>query len=252
MESFDNTHFLAFGDGEQPIYWAHGWGQSHKAFLPWAERFKAFGKHVLLDFAGHGASPIPPTAWGTEDYADEAAKLIKAREDGKPVIWVGHSFGCRVGLQLAARHPELIAGLCLIAGAGLKRKRSLWQRLYFGGRIKLFKLLKKLIPLGLSQDWLYTKFGSPDYKNAGEMRKIFVKVVNEDLSEVAQKIQCPVTLIYGSDDQETPPEIGERLHKLIKNSKLIVLDGFDHYTLLSGGQHQAAGHLDNLIKSVKS
>ncbi|MEM7651414.1 MAG: alpha/beta fold hydrolase, partial [Pseudomonadota bacterium] len=187
---------------------------------------------------------------GTQDYADAMAAHIQSQTDEK-VVWVGHSFGCRVGIQLAVRHPDLIAGLCLIAGAGLKRKRPLWHRLYFGARIKLFKALKKLIPLGLSQDWLYTKFGSADYKSAGALRQILVKTVNEDLSDIAQNVSCPTLLIYGEKDTETPPEMGEHFSKLIPNSKLIVMDGFDHYSILTSAQHQVAHRIQKFIKEIK-
>jgi hypothetical protein len=37
-----------------------------------------------------------------------------------------------------------------------------------------------------------------------------VKTVNENLSEVAATITCPVVLFYGTDDTETPPDIGQR------------------------------------------
>ena len=251
MENFQNIHFIEVGAGEPLIFWGHGWGQSHQSFLPWAERFKTAARHVVIDFPGFGEAPIPKEVWGTADYADACATLIRKQSD-EPVIWCGHSFGCRVGLQLAARHPDLVAGLFLVAGAGLPRKRPLWHKLYYGGRVKLFKALKKLIPLGFSQDWLYNTFGSADYKSSGPLRQIFVKVVNEDLSDIAANISCPVTLIYGENDTETPPEIGERLHKIIPNSTLIILDQFDHYSILTNGQHQTATYLDKFIKGVKN
>lgn len=209
------------------------------------------GKHVVIDFPGFGASPVPQEIWGTEDYADAVAALIRANTK-ESIIWVGHSFGCRVGIQLAARHPDLIAGLFLISAAGLARKRSLWNRLYFGARIKLFKILKALIPFGISREWLYSKFGSADYKNAGPLREIFVKVVNEDLSRIATDLRCKVSLVYGSKDTETPPEMGERLSKLIPNSELYVLDGHDHYSILMSGKHKVLQKLNAFIKEVKT
>lgn len=246
MEKFQNIHFLKIGDGQRPFFWGHGWGQSHKSFQSWAERFAAKGTHYLIDFPGFGDSPVPDSQWGTADYADAMADLIRAQTSAK-IIWVGHSFGCRVGLQLAARHPDLIAGLFLVAGAGLPRKRPLLQELYFKGRIKLFKLLKKLIPFGLPEAWLMKTFASADYKSAGPLRSIFVRVVNEDLTDICGQITCPVTLLYGAQDTETPPEIGYRLEQLIDGAKMIALDNFDHYTILTSGAHQAAGHLDRLI-----
>lgn len=234
-----------------PVFvWAHGWGQNHQGLAELAAVFRARGRHLLVDFPGFGASPPPSDSWGTKDYADYMAEFIRQQAPGNRVIWIGHSFGCRVGLQMAARHPDLISGLFLIAAAGLPRKLPLFKKYYFRGRIRLYKFLKKLIPYGLPEDWLMRKFASADYKNAGPMRAILVKTVNEDLSDIARTITCPVRLVYGSQDTETPPEIGERLKALINNAQMVHLEGFDHYTVLGAGQHQVAGHLKNFIAST--
>lgn len=244
-----DIYFETIGQDGPAVFWGHGWGQNLHAFMPLAESLSAMGQHCVVDFPGFGKSPAPENVWSTEDYANAMADFIRARTDG-PILWIGHSFGCRVGLQLAARHPELIAGLVLIAGAGLPRKRPLWHKIYYGARVKLFKIFKKLIPLGLSKDWLYRQFGSADYRNAGAMRDILVKVVNEDLSRIAEDVRCPTLLIYGSKDTETPPEIGERLSRIIPKSELILMDGFDHYSILSKARHQVTHRIHTFIKEI--
>ena len=98
------------------LIWAHGWGHTHRAFLPLAESVRRTASSLLIDFPGFGASPLPPAVWGTADYADAVAKWIAGLPAGRRV-WIGHSFGCRVGLQLAARHPEAVNGMVLIAAA---------------------------------------------------------------------------------------------------------------------------------------
>lgn len=229
------------------VVWAHGWGQTHQAFASVMQPFLAQADHISLDFPGFGRSPPPPEHWGTEDYAEAVAKWLKDNNT-QPVIWVGHSFGCRVGLRLAAHYPDRIKALCLIAGAGLKRKRPLHKKIYFYLRIKLFKLLKKFVPAGDFKDKLMSKFGSADYKNAGVMRSVFIRTVNEDQTETAKKITCPVTLIYGKNDTETPPEFGERFSRLIPGAELFLLDGQDHYSVLQGGRHQVIKILDKIIR----
>lgn len=232
-----------------PVLWGHGWGQDHRAFEPMAESIRQ-GRHFLLDFPGFGKSPIPPAAWGTADYADAIAEWVR-QNFNRPIAWVGHSFGGRVGIQLAARHPEIVAGLFLIATPGLKRKRPLHKSVYMQGQVLTFKLLNNFVPLGMvDEDWLKKRFGSKDYKNAGAMRGIFVKVVNEDLSAQARQITCPVKLVYGRLDEEAPPEIGERLSKLIRKSELILLDDEDHYTVLGEGRHQVASLLGRFLKEI--
>lgn len=243
-------HYSEHGRTDGPlVIWAHGWGQSRESFQPLIKPLEPLGRHIAVDFPGFGTSPPPSKDWNTADFADAMASFIRSLTD-QPVLWIGHSFGCRVGLQLAARHPDLIKSLCLIAGAGLPRIRPLHERLYIRSKVSLYKTLKKLIPLGLSEDWLKSQFGSADYKAAGPMRNILIKVVNEDLSDIARTITCPVTLIYGSDDTQTPPDIGERLKELIPNADLILLPDQDHYSVLSTGRHQVLPHVKRFIEAL--
>ena len=228
--------------------WAHGWGQNRAALKPLAQSLFTAGTHDFIDFPGFGDSPKPDAAWSTAEYADFMARWLAARRTGKPIVWTGHSFGCRVGIQLAARHPGAIDRMMIIAGAGLPRQRSSLEKARLKGRIYGYKALKRLAPLaGISQDQLRDRFGSADYKAAGAMREILIKVVNEDLSDVAKNITCPVHLVYGSRDSETPPDIGERLAQLIPMSELAVLDGLDHYSVLGEGRHQVAKRLKTLL-----
>lgn len=228
------------------VIWAHGWGQSHKAFLKVAEPLKDRTRHILLDLPGFGQSPPPPENWGTEEYARAIAQWLE-EINAPSVIWVGHSFGCRIGIRLAALYPERIKSLCLIAGAGLKRNRPTHKKIYFFLRIRLFKILKHLLPAGKLKDRVMAYFGSADYKTAGAMKTVFIRTVNEDLGTIAPLIKCPVTLIYGKNDTETPPEFGQRYARLIPDSKFVVLDGQDHYSVLSEGRHPVVKILDELI-----
>lgn len=228
--------------------WAHGWGQDRGALKPLAQSLLTIGTHDFVDFPGFGASPKPAAAWSTADYADFMARWLAKNGVGRPVVWIGHSFGCRVGIQVAGRHPGVIDRMLLIAGAGLPRQRSALEQAKLKGRVYGYKALKRLAPLaGVSQDQLREKFGSADYKAAGAMRDILIRVVNEDLSDVARGIECPVHLVYGSRDTETPPEIGERLARLIPGAELAVLDGLDHYSVLGDGRHQVAKRLKTLL-----
>jgi pimeloyl-ACP methyl ester carboxylesterase len=55
-------------------------------------------------------------------------------------------------------------------------------------------------------------------------------------------------LIYGEQDRETPPEIGERLNALIPGSRLYLLRGFDHWTVLTEGRHQVTHRLAEFVE----
>jgi pimeloyl-ACP methyl ester carboxylesterase len=228
------------------LVWAHGWGQSGQAFLGLAQSFSRMYPSTVLDFPGFGRSKPPPATWGTADYADAVADWLRSVSP-QSLIWIGHSFGCRVGLQIAARHPNLLRGMVLIAAAGLPRQRGLIETIKVEARSRVYKLASRLAPNELARERLRARFGSADYRNAGPMRGILVKVIQEDLTQVASTVACPTLLVYGKQDTETPQEIGERLAHLIKSAELVVLDGYDHYDILSRGQHQVATQIRKFL-----
>ena len=221
------------------VIWAHGWGQNHQAFMPLARSLQAAAHHSLVDFPGFGESPAPPADWDTMAYADAMAEWLATLPRGRRV-WVGHSFGCRVGMRLAVHHPEAFDAMVLVAGAGLKRRRSLFERVRIFLRVRAFKTLKLLEKLGIDVSARKAQYGSADYRNAGVLRGTFVKVISEDQAGDVGRIRCPVALIYGERDTETPPEFGERLSKLIPGASLNLVPGLDHYTILTDGGPQVA------------
>ena len=65
--------------------------------------------------------------------------------------------------------------MVLVAGAGLKRRRGLLERLRIALRVRAFKTLKLLERLGVDVAARKARYGSADYRNAGAMRPIFVQ-----------------------------------------------------------------------------
>ena len=236
---------LGSQDADTVVVWAHGWGHSHRELMGLAEPLASMAYHIVLDFPGFGGSPMPQETWSPLDYAHYMVAFLK-EFSGKRIVWVGHSFGCRVGLHIGANYPSLIDAQCLVAAAGLKRKRSLVKKFYFQGRIRLYKFLRFMTRYGVSEGWLKSRFGSSDYKAAGDMRDILVKTVNEDLTETSKAVKCPVTLVFGGFDDQTTPEMGRRYHEYIKGSRLIELEAFDHYSILTDGRH----HVSRLVKEM--
>lgn len=67
---------------------------------------------VAPDLLGHGRSSWA-APWTIDANVAALAALIDDQGDG-PVVVVGHSFGGAIALQLAASHPDLVAGLVLL------------------------------------------------------------------------------------------------------------------------------------------
>jgi lipase len=93
----------AWGDPDAPrVVCLHGVTGHGRHFERLAERL-APRFHVLApDLIGHGDSPYEPP-WSIDA---QIAALVDAVGDTS-ATWLGHSFGARLGHELAARHPEL-------------------------------------------------------------------------------------------------------------------------------------------------
>lgn len=213
---------------------------------------KEGGRHLIFDQPGFGQTGRLFDGAGTADYADALAGQLQSFGPG-PFVFVGHSFGGRVSVQMAAKHPTLVKAIILIGGAGLKRQRSL----YFRIRAFLLKTLGRLARLsdavfktGL-RDAYVERFGSADYKNAGPLRPTFVKVVNENLVAEAKATRCPALLIYGAEDTEAPPEIGRKYEQLMPIARFVEVKGFNHWDILTRGAYQCEALIKTFLKDLE-
>ena len=236
-----HIHVLDQGTGV-PWLFLHGWGVDSSTFLPLMETLNGQGRLIAPDFPGFGQSGFPPEVWGTHEYAVLVCELLDHLAAG-PCIVVGHSFGGRVAVRLAHEWPDRVRGIVLIAPAGLKRAIPFRRKLQVGTIRGLARLAEKMLPGPAGQaikQSLFSRIASRDYLQAGALRPIFVNVVNEDLAPLLPTIQKPVLLVWGEDDLETPLDFGRRMQALLPNARLVVLPGFDHYTILTRGRHQVA------------
>ena len=111
----DNVAFAYedVGSGSPPLLFVHGWACNHNFFAPQIEYFSGFHRVIAADLCGHGASDAPQRQYTVPEFADDLAWLCGELGVERAVL-VGHSMGGVIALQLAATHPELSAGVCLI------------------------------------------------------------------------------------------------------------------------------------------
>ena len=106
----------------------HGWLQSHACWLGTARELAARGHDVLLlDFFGHGRSPLPAgklTAAALERQLREV--LVACGWDhGAPLALGGLSLGGAVAQRYALTSPERVARLVLVCPAGAPEPKPL-------------------------------------------------------------------------------------------------------------------------------
>lgn len=231
------------GEGPDTIVLMHGWGCTGSTLASVERTALSCGYRVVsVDFPGFGASPEPPEVWGVELYTQGIEQLVATLGIDSPVL-LGHSFGGRVGILYASRHPE-VKKLILVDAAGIKPSRSFT----YYRKVYTFKALKKLMYLAFGREGAEkrlatrrAKAGSADYAQASPMmRAILSKVVNEDLTSRLPLIKASTLLIWGENDTATPLKDAQKMERLIPDAGLVSFPGCGHYSFLDNPGQFAA------------
>lgn len=240
-ESINGTsvHFKIEGEGKQKALLLHGWGCNMSMMEPVADALVQTHTVMLVDFPGHGESGRPPEPWGVPEYAECISALLE-KMSFYPCSVIAHSFGCRIATWLEAEKPFLFDKIVFTGAAGIRPKPSAEAQ----RRSETYKKLKKIteiiqrIPFlsgfasGL-QEKLRQRFGSRDYNALDEeMRKTFVKVIQQDLTDCYEKFIASTLLIWGDADTETPLWMAKEMNKRIPDSGLVILEGGSHFAYL--------------------
>ncbi len=107
--------FLDWGGGGEPVLALHGLASSGHWYDLIARRLHDRFRIIAPDQRGHGQTTQATTGYDWQSLAGDAAGLLEHLELG-PVPVLGHSWGCNVGINLAARFSDRVSRLVMIDG----------------------------------------------------------------------------------------------------------------------------------------
>jgi pimeloyl-ACP methyl ester carboxylesterase len=210
----------------------HGWGGAIESFTPVLDDLQRSYTVAVFDLPGFGKSSLPPSTWGSADYANLTLKVMDRLNLDRPHV-IGHSFGGQVSIQLAATSPDRVGKLVLVCSAGIRTKPALATRL----KRTAARLGKWLAVYG---GWLgeklraqiYRRVQSQDYANAGPLRSTLVRVINEDLARLLPLVTSPTLLVWGEQDRDVPLAAAQVMARLVPAAQLVVLENAGHFAYL--------------------
>ena len=162
-----------------------------------------------------------------EKYIDEAGL--------KKVILVGNSLGGHVGILYAHRNLENVRSLVLTGSSGLYEKNSLGS---FPKRHN-YSFIRKHVantfydPLTATDELVDEVF-----KIVGDNRKCLRiirtsrKTQNSYVTDLLPQINAPVLLIWGREDNVTPPNVAEDFKRMLPDSQLVYLSHCGHAPMM--------------------
>lgn len=227
---------LDVGAGEVPVLFLHGLGSDAAGWQAQLDEFSRLHRCIAWTMPGYGSSAsLAETSFPA--LADAASSLL---EDLGPAVVVGHSMGGMIAMELTLRHPELVAGLVLVATSAVFGKPgSDFNKNFLATR--LAPLDNGLTPCDIAPDVVAGLLGSePDPEasalaiksmcriSAAAYRVALDCLVTWDRRETLADIGCSCLCLAGGEDITAPVEAMKSLTRRIRTARLEVIPGVGH------------------------
>src|SRR6185436_1025822 len=227
----------------------HGLGGSSGAWRPnigpLAEKFHVF----VPDQIGFGKSDKPLVNYRIRTYVDFLDQFCKQLKIDRPTL-IGNSMGGWIAAIYASTYPYRVDKLVLADAAGYAPPKDFDTRAFFGLNPTTRDEMKLL-----SAKVFYNKAFLSDAAidqamaarlSAGDgytIKSITESIIRgEDyLDNIVMKIKSPTLIVWGREDGLVPLSEGERFHKDIAGSTMIVFDQCAHVpNIEKAGEFNAA------------
>ncbi len=215
---------------EIPIVLLHGLGATADTWRLVAQDLCHTHFVVAFDARGHGESAKPTTGYDLTTIAEDVVQGMAALGLGQ-VALVGHGWGARVALVLAARHPALISHLILVDcphveprhWPGMTRDRFIREtdtkHLYVSKTAFVEAMSREMHSfwsLEVEAILLKTVRELPDGRleeclHSDNQRRIRESLWDDRALSYYSKLACPVLLIPAAGEPQPDSEFPERL-----------------------------------------
>ena len=204
------------GEGE-PVVLVHGLSGSTRWWDRTVPALVARYRVYLVDLPGFGSMSGAEGGFVLSEAAGWLSSWMEAVGLEETHL-VGHSMGGYISILLAARRPEKLRRLVLVAPAGVPTGRSMP-----GYLIPLLQAGRYMAPdflPVLARDALRT--GPLTLFGAAR------ELLTEDVREYLREIEAPTLLVWGHEDALVPWSAGDVLRGEIPDSRLLLLEGAGH------------------------
>jgi pimeloyl-ACP methyl ester carboxylesterase len=210
------------------IVLVHGLGVSSRYMIPTGDRLAEKFPVFAPDLPGFGRSPAPRRALSIAEHGHALESWLIATGVDRALL-VGHSYGCQVVAELAARRPDRLRGMVLAAPTVEAGRRSIvGECLRLARDIPLERMA--LVPVVTT-----------DYLRAG-LRRVLATLRGAIVDRIETRLlgaAMPTLLIRGSRDPIVSHDWLEFLQSQMRHAEIASIEGAGHAVNFSAARQFA-------------
>ncbi|XP_020582708.1 LOW QUALITY PROTEIN: probable lysophospholipase BODYGUARD 3 [Phalaenopsis equestris] len=279
---------------EEDVIFIHGFISSSRfwtetVFGEFSEAARSRYRLLAVDLLGFGRSPKPDESLYTmREHVEMIERSVLRQYGVRRFHIVAHSLGSVLALALAARHPNSVLSLTLLAppyfpgceGNGeqaVMRKvapRRVWPPMAFAASMacwyehvsrticlvicrqhRLWNYIFRLLTFNRIRTFLIEGFMCHTHNAAWHTLHNVIcgnmEKMNRDLDILRDQLKCHVSIFHGENDELVPVDCSYAVRSRVPRAHLKVLKGKDHITMVVGRQKSFAAELEQIWKNAK-
>ena len=211
------------------------------------ERFRV----TAWDLPGHGESPAPTAGFTVAELADAVADGARGLGADR-ILYAGVSLGGATGLELALRHPDLVAAAAIVAsGAQLGDPQAWHDR---AAQVRAQSTSSLIV--GSAQRWFAPGSIEREPELSGRLLHALQDADDEgyalccealaayDVQDRLGEIALPVLAVWGRHDQVAPEAKAEQIASGVRRGGVAVIEDAAHLPPAEQPDATAAALLD--------
>ncbi len=227
----DPAQVVDKGEGPNTIVFLHGLFGTPEHWLSvmdrLSDRYRVIAPQLPVDpqpgRRRHGIRKI-------SDLSEIVAEFIESLDLG-PFVLCGNSLGGLVSIDLCAQHPDFAKGLVLAGSAGLFERSPIR-----GLRSRPTKEFVRTTVFGILHDHSLVTDELVDQWYESTLDRDYIRFVlrvsratrDRTVENELADLKLPTLIIWGRNDEITPPSTGEEFQRRIKGSRLEFVDNCGH------------------------
>lgn len=227
----DAEPFIPLGNGRQTIYFLHGLFGRAMHWLPVMVGLEDRCRMLAVEFPldrrpGRRQSGVKTVS----DLTDFVERVVDQQGD-QEFILCGNSLGGLVAVDYCLRHPKRVTGLVLSGSAGLYEanlaggKRPQASREWIREQAMAILNNHELVTDELVEG-MYEDISDRDYSRF--VLRMSRATRDHTVKDQLGRVSAPTLLIWGENDQITPPSVGEEFRDRIPNAELVFVEQCGH------------------------